>query len=172
MKQKMFFKIGMITMLSFLVGIASFAVAQDSENNASETETADSRHYRMNMRGIERFNQNLGSGMGTANLTEEQVEQLKEARATFQEATQDLRMELKSKRLALQSELVKKEPDVKKAKTLQKEISALNAELAQLRIDQILEVKKIAPYGATGLKQLQERQEGALKGRQLWRRSL
>jgi hypothetical protein len=169
MKQNIILKIGMITMLSFLVGIASFAVAEDSDKSTSDTEATDSRQYKMNRRGIAKFNQDLGSGIRMGNLTEEQIEQLKEARTAFKEATQDLRLELESKRLALQSELVKKEPDAKTAKALQKEISALSAELAQLRIDHVLETKQIAPYGGMVQRQLQQKQEGTARAQRFGR---
>jgi hypothetical protein len=88
--------------------------------------------------------------MGTEALSDEQAEKLQAKKSEFQTATRDLRMELRSKRLALRSELAKKAPDTKTAKSLQKEISALSAELARKRIDHVLEMKKINPYAGMG----------------------
>jgi len=136
--------------LALLMGVASISMAQDTETG-DDTQKNVTANCRGEMRGMEKFHRGIGVGMETEGLSEEQIEKLQEKRTAFKTATQDLRMELQSKRLALQSELAKKAPDAKTAKSLQKEISALNAELAQKRIEHILEMKEIAPGAGMGL---------------------
>jgi hypothetical protein len=48
-----------------------------------------------------------------------------------------------AKRLELRGELAKKDPDAKKAAELQGEISKLQAEFDQKRIDHLIKVRKI-----------------------------
>lgn len=79
-------------------------------------------------------------------LTSEDIEKVKKERTAFAESTRDLRQELKSKNLALKSELVKKEPNAESAMALQDEISKLSSQLDNERLKHILAVKKIAPY--------------------------
>lgn len=78
-------------------------------------------------------------------LTEEQKTQLAEARNKFRKATQEVRGQIELKRVALRNEMIKDEPDAGKAMDLQKELSALKADLGQQRLQHHLEVKKIAP---------------------------
>jgi Spy/CpxP family protein refolding chaperone len=80
-----------------------------------------------------------------ANLNEDQIKQLTEMCDTFREATIELRSQIKSKRLELESEFVKTAPDVEKLKTLQKELSELKAQFAQKRIEQRLKMKAVHP---------------------------
>ena len=145
-------RILLIATLSFFLGIASVAMAVDTPKDATGTRQMTTSPHQMEMHGMNKMHRGNGMTMGSDTLTEEQIQKLKAEKAAFQKDTRDLRLELKSKSLALQSELVKKEPDAKTAKSLQKEISSLNAELAQKRIEHFLEIKKIAPYA--GMKQL------------------
>ncbi len=87
----------------------------------------------------------LRRGAGSANLSEDQIKQLTEACNAFREATRELRSQIKSKRLELESEFVKTAPDVEKLKTLEKELSDLKAQFSQKRIDQRLKMKTINP---------------------------
>jgi zinc resistance-associated protein len=80
-----------------------------------------------------------------ADMNEEDVKKMETQRNTFFEATADLRQEVHQKRLALRSELAKKDPDTAVAKALQKEISALQAQLGEKRLDHMIEMKKINP---------------------------
>ena len=80
-----------------------------------------------------------------ANLSEADIQKLQEQRKAFFEATADLRQEMRQKRLALRAEMAKKSPDIAVAKNLQTEISNLQAELAQKRLEHIMEMKKINP---------------------------
>ena len=82
---------------------------------------------------------------GGDNLNKDQIKQLTETCNAFREATRELRSQIKSKRLELESEFVKTKPDVEKLKTLQKELSDLKAQFAQKRIDQRLKMKAINP---------------------------
>jgi Spy/CpxP family protein refolding chaperone len=50
----------------------------------------------------------------------------------------------------MQSELAKAEPDAAKASGLQKEISELQAQLDQKRIDHMVEMRKVAPNAGRG----------------------
>lgn len=150
MEKKFFKPMVMIAVLALLMGTAALAAAQDTPA-ADDTQQNLTSQHRGEMRGMGK-NRRAG-GSGTEALSEEQTEKLQAARSEFQTATRDLRMELQSKRLALRSELAKKEPDAKSAKSLQKEISTLNAELAQKRIEHVLEMKKISPYAGMGLMQ-------------------
>jgi Spy/CpxP family protein refolding chaperone len=151
MKKKMFTSMIMIAALALFTGMATFAFAEDTAQSG-DTQGKAITCPRGEMRGMGKCNLGNGKGMGALeSLSEEQIEKLKEQRAAFQTATRDLKMELKSRKLALQSELARKEPDAKTAKSLQKEISALNAELAQKRIEHALEMKKINPYAKVGI---------------------
>lgn len=82
---------------------------------------------------------------GGANLSEDQIKALTEARDAFREATRDLRAQIKSKRFELRSEFVKTTPDVEKLKTLQKELSDLKAQFDQKRLEHRLKIKSIDP---------------------------
>lgn len=79
------------------------------------------------------------------NLSKEDMEKVKAERDKFLKATQDLRQEIMSKRLLIQSELVKPVTDVQKAMALQKELSALEAEMDQKSLLHQLDIKKISP---------------------------
>jgi zinc resistance-associated protein len=80
-----------------------------------------------------------------SSLSAEDVEKLKEQRQAFFDATGDIRREKHQKRLSLRSELAKKDPDPAAAKALQQEISSLQAQLDEKRLDHLLEMKKINP---------------------------
>jgi len=90
------------------------------------------------------YGPNQGRGFA-ANLSEEDVKKIEELRSAFFEATSDLRQEVRQRKLTLASELAKKNPDATAAKALQKEISELKSQLAEKRIDHMIEMKKINP---------------------------
>lgn len=100
-----------------------------------------------------------GSGYGRGwgnpgfmgNLSEEESAKLNEERNAFFKATQDLRQNIYQKRLELNSELAKKNPDPKKAGALQKELSGLKGQLDQKRINHRIRMNKINPgFGQMG----------------------
>ncbi len=79
-------------------------------------------------------------------LSKEQIQKIHEQRKTFFNATEDLRQKIYEKETELTSVLAKKEPDAKKAKAIQKDISDLKSKLHQKKIDHIVKMKKINPY--------------------------
>lgn len=84
-------------------------------------------------------------------LNDEDLAKLDQERQTFFEATSDLRENLYQKELELRSELAKPEPDVKKAAEIQKQISSLENELDQKRLEQQIKMKKDFPrFGYRG----------------------
>jgi len=78
-------------------------------------------------------------------LSDEQVDRLNAMRTEFFDQTQDLRNQIRQKRLELQSELAKASPDEDKAFKLQKEVSGLKNEMAQKRLEQQLQIRKEFP---------------------------
>jgi Spy/CpxP family protein refolding chaperone len=84
-------------------------------------------------------------------LSDEQIANLEKERQDFYEATADLREALYQKELELRSELAKPEPDTQKAAGLQKEISNLQSQLDQKRLDQRIKMRKDFPgFGYRG----------------------
>ena len=77
-------------------------------------------------------------------LSSEQVAELQRQRAEFFKATEDVRQELNAKALALESELAQKDPDIGRAKALQKDISKLRADLDQKRLEYDIQAGKSA----------------------------
>jgi hypothetical protein len=86
----------------------------------------------------------------TGNLSDDEIKTLQKERNAFFEATQDLRQEIYQKRLELRSEFAKKDPDAKKAAKLQKEISRLEADFDQKRLDHRMKMRKISPKAGRG----------------------
>ena len=80
------------------------------------------------------------------NLSEEQIKAMNEQRKAFFDATEDLRQGVYEKEAELMSVLARKEPDAKKAKAIQKEISDFESQIHQKRLDHIIKMKKINPY--------------------------
>jgi Spy/CpxP family protein refolding chaperone len=86
-----------------------------------------------------------------SDLSDEDTAKLDQERQAFFEATSDLRENLYQKELELRSELAKPEPDAKKAAGIQKEISNLESELDQKRLDHRIKMRKDFPRsGARG----------------------
>jgi Spy/CpxP family protein refolding chaperone len=89
-------------------------------------------------------------GQMNADVTPEQREQLDAERQAFFEATKNERQDLHAKRLALRAEMAKRQPDVKKASGLQREITELRGSLDQKRLDHIMAMRKISPDAGRG----------------------
>lgn len=102
----------------------------------------DDYGYGPHMRGY-------GPGYGR-NLSEEDAAKLEQAREKFFNETQNLREQLNEKELALRNELNKQNPDKGKLTQLQKELSNLQSQFDQKRIEHRLEVRNILPEGAVG----------------------
>ena len=86
-----------------------------------------------------------GSGYMGRNLNEDEMKKFDEARQSFFEETESLRQSLYVKELELRSEFAKEKPDAKKASEIQKEISGLEAQLSQKRIDHMIKMREINP---------------------------
>lgn len=85
-----------------------------------------------------------------SNMSEEDIARLDEERRAFFEGTSDLREQLYQKELELRSELAKPEPDAKKAAGIQKEISQLESEFDQKRLDHRIKMRKDFPRLGSG----------------------
>jgi Spy/CpxP family protein refolding chaperone len=79
------------------------------------------------------------------NLTESQNAELDRLEQKFSNDTAKLRDEIWAKSEELDTLLSAADPDVKKVRALQKEISGLRAEMDRQRIDFELKVRKISP---------------------------
>lgn len=77
--------------------------------------------------------------------SEEEIAKFEQQRSEFFEATEELREQLYEKKLALQNELTKENPDTQKASNLQQEISELRGALDQKRLEFEIETRKSAP---------------------------
>lgn len=98
------------------------------------------------MRGGGAWDCPRGFGPGTGgDLTDEEAAALQKERREFFEQTRELRDKAYQKRLELKSEIAKPEPDGRKAAGLQKEISDLEAQLGQARLERELKLKKENP---------------------------
>jgi Spy/CpxP family protein refolding chaperone len=86
-----------------------------------------------------------GAGYGNTALSAEQYKQLDEQRQSFFESTATLRQNIYQKDLELRGELSKETPDTDLARGLQKELSKLEAELEQKRLDHMIAMRKISP---------------------------
>jgi zinc resistance-associated protein len=95
-----------------------------------------------------------GQGWGSAdrysNLTDDQRADLNKLEDKFFADTSKLRNEIWAKSDELNILLDSSDPDSKKARKLQKEISDLRTKLADKRVDFDLEARKIAPNGGYG----------------------
>ena len=98
-----------------------------------------------------------GSQGYQSDLSDEEMAKLDKTRKAFYEATSELREGLYQKELELRSELAKPKPDAKKAAGLQKEISNLEGQLDQKRLDHQIKMRKDFPrsgykgYGGMGM---------------------
>ncbi len=84
-------------------------------------------------------------GGWAGNVTDEQREQLDKLYQKFFDQTAQLRSQLWAKQSELNVQLNTSKPDPEKAKALQKEISDLQAKMAQEQITLALEARKISP---------------------------
>lgn len=79
------------------------------------------------------------------NYSEEELEKLDQQRADYFKATGNLRQDLYAKQLELRSELAKENPDISKASKLQSDISTLQSNLDQERLNYEIKARKSAP---------------------------
>lgn len=99
------------------------------------------------------------------NLTQEQRAELDTLRNEHRANTAKIRDQLIDKKYNMRSELSKTDPDVKKVKTLQAEISGLRGEMDNARIEHALKVKKVDPDARVGYFSRGGRHKGAGCGR-------
>jgi Spy/CpxP family protein refolding chaperone len=92
----------------------------------------------------------MGWGGDYPDLTDEQIKAIEQERRAFIKDTDDLRQSLYTKELALRSELAKTDADAQKAAAIQKDISKLEAELDQKRLDHIVKMKEVNPEAGRG----------------------
>ena len=76
------------------------------------------------------------------NMSDQDIDKLQKERQAFFEDTRDLRENLYQKELELRSEMAKQDPDVNKAVALQKEVSELEGQLSQRRVEQRIKMQK------------------------------
>jgi len=101
-------------------------------------------------------NKGFGPGMGTGNppcfatLSADQQKQFTELQQKFYNDTQSLRQQIAEKRAELNLEMTKATPDVAKAQAIQKELSALQADMDQRQVAHMIDMKKICPTMGAG----------------------
>jgi Spy/CpxP family protein refolding chaperone len=91
-----------------------------------------------------------GGGYGGSALSAEQYQQMDAQRQAFFAATADLRQQIYEKDLALRQELAKENPDVAAAGKLQKELSKLEGDLEQKRLEHMIAMRQINPNAGKG----------------------
>lgn len=93
-----------------------------------------------------------GSGYGPMmdDLSDDEIKVFEKERQAFFKETESLRQDLYSKELELRSELAKENPDAKQAASIQKEISNLETQLDQKRVDHMIKMRKINPNAGRG----------------------
>jgi len=85
-------------------------------------------------------------------LSDEENKKMDQQRNAFHKATKDLKQNIYQKQLELESEFAKKTLDAKKAAGIQKEISDIQAQIDQERVNHIIEMKKIDPDVGRGFR--------------------
>jgi len=84
------------------------------------------------------------------NFSDEEIAKFSEQRQVFFEETGELRQTIYQKELELNAEMAKQEPDAKKAVALQKEISDLQSQLDQKRVEHRIKMQKENPEFFSG----------------------
>ena len=84
------------------------------------------------------------------NLSDQDIDKLNSERQAFFEDTRELRENRYQKELELRSEMAKQDPDVNKAVALQKEVSELQGQLNQKRVEHRIKMQKENPNFIAG----------------------
>lgn len=92
-----------------------------------------------------------GAYGGWDKLTDEQRDQVSKLQQKFYDDTAQLRSQIVAKRSELNILMSTSNPDVQKARALQKDLSDLQAKMAQERLNFQLEIGKIDPDARLGL---------------------
>ena len=136
----------MFTLRNVIITIASIAVLGIGINAFAHGGRGWGQH---------RGNMHYQGGYGKGNMNQispEEYKQFEQKREAFRSETLDIRTSLFEKERALQNELAKDEPDVAEASRLQKEISGLQSQFDQKRIENMLEMRKLNPNAGRGFK--------------------
>jgi len=91
-----------------------------------------------------------GGGYMMGNISDDEAKKINDERDAFFKSTEDLRQDIYAKEMELNSELAKKNIDTGKAAKLQKEISELESQFDQKRLDHMIKMKKLNPNMAKG----------------------
>jgi len=144
------FKNGIIA----IVAIAVLAVGINAFAYGGKGRGSGWGHHRggMNYQG------DRGCGYGDS-MSPEASAQFEQKREAFFNETRDLRNSLFEKERELQGEMAQAEPDAAKASQLQRELSDLQSQYDQMRIDHMLEMRKLNPNAGRGF-----RSGGRMKG--------
>jgi zinc resistance-associated protein len=90
-------------------------------------------------------------GAWSEKLTDEQREQINKLQQKFYDDTAQLRSQIVAKRSELNILMSTSNPDIQKARALQKDLSDLNAKMAQERLNLQFEMQKINPDARFGM---------------------
>jgi Spy/CpxP family protein refolding chaperone len=127
--------------LVLMVSMGSWALANEAMHGGAQGMKHECHHGQMMKRG----GRCPMGAMGRMGVSSEDMQKIRGMCAKFFKDTLTLRQDIQSKKLALESELVKAAPNAKSAMTLQTELSNLKAQMAQKRLAHLLQIKKIAP---------------------------
>ena len=130
-------------MMLALVGLTTHALAQQGNANRKGDGTGKGNRPYDCPRAMD--DDWGGRGWKGLNITDTQRADLEKERTAFFNDSAELRRQIKEKQIALAAEMVKKEPSVETASNIQKEISQLESELDQQRLQHQFRMKKIAP---------------------------
>lgn len=140
MKQLTGKKTTLMLCLLLTLTVTAVAFAMDDAAPPEVKEPGAGYHH-----GQSGFHGKQGMKKCLENFTKEEAEKLKAECQKFHASTQNLRMEIMSKQLAVKSELAKPEPNADAAVALQKELSDLQAQLGEQRILHLIAMKAISP---------------------------
>jgi Spy/CpxP family protein refolding chaperone len=110
-----------------------------------------------------------GNGNMMENFSDNEIQEMNLQRNKFFKETENLRQDLYARQLELRSELSKENPDSKRASSLQNDISKLQTQLDQKRIDHMVDMRKINPNAGRGFMGRGGMGYGAGPGSYCWR---
>ena len=138
----------MLTFRNVIIAIASVSIIGLGVNTFADMGMGGGSgggHYGAGMHYQDRFDTGYDN-----QLSKEDYKKFEQKREAFFKETQDIRTSLFEKERELQSELAKSKPDATKASRMQKEISKLQSQFDQKRIDHMVEMRKLNPNGGRG----------------------
>lgn len=108
------------------------------------------RGYGRGPEGCPGWSESRGYGPGRSDLSREQLDQMDKERESFFSATESLRKDIDDKEQALSEELRKESPNMESARMIQKELSALQSQFDEKRLEHMMTMRKIAPDAGRG----------------------